>query len=148
MPGPTLELKTNTDRRYIRSTDRSNRFILAEITAPHARETETDGARRRPPVNLAFVVDPTCGASWSAGPTKRRPSSARSSRRSRSPPWGGGALAATGLRGRARTGRRSGKLPHRVVAPTGFEPVFQSRSRFRQLGEPLTTQSNSNTRRD
>ena len=57
MPGPTLELKASTDRRYIRSTDRSNRFILAEITAPPAPETETDGARRRPPVNLAFVLD-------------------------------------------------------------------------------------------
>jgi Ca-activated chloride channel family protein len=40
------------DRRYIRSTHRSNRFVLIDIFAPPAR-TE----RVRPPVNLAFVVD-------------------------------------------------------------------------------------------
>jgi hypothetical protein len=68
---------------------------------------------------------PTCGAPSSAGPTKRRPSSARSSKRSRSRPWGRGALAAIGLRPRDRTGRCWAKLPHRVVAPTGFEPVSQ-----------------------
>ncbi len=40
------------DRQYIRSTYRSNRFILAEITAPAARRD-----RVRPPVRLAFVID-------------------------------------------------------------------------------------------
>jgi Ca-activated chloride channel homolog len=41
-----------SDRRYIRSTYRSNRFVLAEISAPPARQRDS-----RPPVNLAFVVD-------------------------------------------------------------------------------------------
>jgi Ca-activated chloride channel family protein len=43
-----------TDRRYIRPHDRSERFILAEIEAPAA---PVDPHRRRPPVNLAFVLD-------------------------------------------------------------------------------------------
>jgi len=41
-----------SDRRYIRSTYRSNRFVLAEITAPPTRRQST-----RPPVHLAFVLD-------------------------------------------------------------------------------------------
>jgi Ca-activated chloride channel family protein len=54
MPCTTLKLTARSDRKYIRSTYRSNRFVLAEITAPHAHH---DGERRRPPVNLAFVLD-------------------------------------------------------------------------------------------
>lgn len=51
---PTLTAQT--DRIYIRSTYRSNRFILAEISAPEAPPaTETN--RQKPPVNLAFVLD-------------------------------------------------------------------------------------------
>ena len=49
-----LNLKARTDRRFVRSTYRSNRFVLAEIKAPHAH---TDEARPRPSVNLAFVLD-------------------------------------------------------------------------------------------
>ena len=41
-----------TDRRFIRTTGRSARFVLAEITAP---PPPVD--RPRPPVNLAFVLD-------------------------------------------------------------------------------------------
>lgn len=40
------------DRHLIRPTYRSNRFVLAEVTAPPARSE-----RVRPPVNLAFVLD-------------------------------------------------------------------------------------------
>ena len=54
MPCRNLNLKARTDRRFIRSTYRSNRFVLAEIKAPHAHRDETS---RRPAVNLAFVVD-------------------------------------------------------------------------------------------
>ena len=54
MPFRTLNLKARADRRFIRSTYRSNRFVLAEIKAPHAHLEE---GRRRPSVNLAFVVD-------------------------------------------------------------------------------------------
>ena len=57
MPCTKISLRASTDRRYIRSTYRSNRFILADITAPHMHEAETGVARRRPPVNLAFVLD-------------------------------------------------------------------------------------------
>jgi Ca-activated chloride channel family protein len=54
MPCRNLTLKARTDRRFIRSTYRSNRFVLAEVVAPHAHTAE---GRRRPPVNLAFVLD-------------------------------------------------------------------------------------------
>jgi len=54
MPCTKLTLRAKTDRRYIRSTSRSNRFVLAEIIAPHSHET---AERKRPPVNLAFVLD-------------------------------------------------------------------------------------------
>lgn len=54
MPCTTLKLSARSDRRFIRSTYRSNRFILAEINAPHAHE---QGDRKRSPVNLAFVLD-------------------------------------------------------------------------------------------
>ncbi len=40
------------DRHYIRPTYRSDRFVLAEITAPPARREHV-----RPPVRLAFVID-------------------------------------------------------------------------------------------
>jgi Ca-activated chloride channel family protein len=55
MPCRTLKLRAKTDRRYIRSPYRSNRFILAEIQAPHMHAE--DNQRQRPPVNLAFVLD-------------------------------------------------------------------------------------------
>jgi Ca-activated chloride channel family protein len=50
----TMTLKARTDRRLIRSTSRSARFVLAEITAPHSHRQQ---GQRRPPVNLAFVLD-------------------------------------------------------------------------------------------
>jgi Ca-activated chloride channel family protein len=49
-----LTLKARTDRRFVRSTYRSNRFVLAEVKAPHDHHHE---ARRRSSVNLAFVLD-------------------------------------------------------------------------------------------
>jgi Ca-activated chloride channel family protein len=59
MPCTKIDLRARTDRRFIRSTYRSNRFILADIKAPHAHATPADGGaeRKRPPVNLAFVID-------------------------------------------------------------------------------------------
>ena len=56
MPCRNVKLRAQTDRRYIRSTYRSNRFILAEVTAPHMH-AEDNSQRVRPPVNLAFVLD-------------------------------------------------------------------------------------------
>jgi len=56
MPCRNLKLRAQTDRRYIRSTYRSNRFILAEVTAPHLHAQDNAG-RQRPSVNLAFVLD-------------------------------------------------------------------------------------------
>jgi Ca-activated chloride channel homolog len=56
MPCRTLKLNARTDRRFIRSTSRSNRFILAEIVAPH-QHADPNQARKRTPVNLAFVLD-------------------------------------------------------------------------------------------
>ncbi|HEY5519025.1 MAG TPA: VWA domain-containing protein [Candidatus Limnocylindrales bacterium] len=56
MPCTKLALRAKTDRRYIRSTYRSNRFILAEVTAPH-QHAETNSQRTRPSVNLCFVLD-------------------------------------------------------------------------------------------
>ncbi len=41
-----------TDRRLIRSSAHSERFVLAEIVAPRSAVT-----RHRPPVNLAIVLD-------------------------------------------------------------------------------------------
>lgn len=49
---PAVSIRARADRRYIRGHDRSNRFVLVELTAPPATQS-----RRRPPVNLAFVVD-------------------------------------------------------------------------------------------
>ena len=54
MPCTKATLSAHTDRRFIRSTSRSSRFILAEINAPHAHEQAN---RTRPAVNLAFVLD-------------------------------------------------------------------------------------------
>src|SRR5688500_20037497 len=41
-----------SDRRFIRSTHRSERFVLVELEAPPAAQQST-----RDPVNLAFVLD-------------------------------------------------------------------------------------------
>src|SRR4051794_7776305 len=54
MPCRDISLKARADRRFIRSTYRSNRFVLAELKAPHAHHEER---QRRAPVNLAFVID-------------------------------------------------------------------------------------------
>jgi len=54
MPCRDLKLTARADRRFIRSTYRSNRFVLAEIKAPHAH---LDESHKRPAVNLSFVVD-------------------------------------------------------------------------------------------
>lgn len=56
MPCRNISLRARSDRRFVRSTYRSNRFILAELTAPHAH-VEPGAERQRPPVNLAFVLD-------------------------------------------------------------------------------------------
>ncbi len=45
-------LTAKADRRYIRSTHRSERFVLVELEAPPAAQQST-----RDPVNLAFVLD-------------------------------------------------------------------------------------------
>ena len=45
-------LRARTDRRLIRSTHRSERFVLIELDAPAAT-----AERRREPVNIAFVLD-------------------------------------------------------------------------------------------
>ncbi|MDP8904855.1 MAG: VWA domain-containing protein [Chloroflexota bacterium] len=47
-----MNFTARADRRYIRTTYRSNRFVLVEIVAPSAHVE-----RPRPPVNLAFVLD-------------------------------------------------------------------------------------------
>ncbi len=49
---PAITVRARTDRRFIRPNGRSNRFVLVELTAPPATQS-----RRRPPVNLAFVID-------------------------------------------------------------------------------------------
>ena len=49
---PRLDVRP--DRRLIRAGGRSERFLLIDVTAPTAAQ---DPARRRPPVNLAFVLD-------------------------------------------------------------------------------------------
>lgn len=45
-------LRARSDRRFIRSTHRSERFVLVELEAPAAAQKPT-----RDPVNLAFVLD-------------------------------------------------------------------------------------------
>jgi Ca-activated chloride channel family protein len=48
----TTTLRARSDRRYVRSAHRSERFVLVELDAPPApREAQRD------PVNLAFVLD-------------------------------------------------------------------------------------------
>jgi Ca-activated chloride channel family protein len=47
-----MTLDVRADRRLIRPTYRSNRFVLVELTAPASH-----AERERPPVNLAFVLD-------------------------------------------------------------------------------------------
>ncbi len=49
---PRLEVRP--DRHLIRANGRSERYLLVEVVAP---TVVTDAARRRPPVNLAFVLD-------------------------------------------------------------------------------------------
>ncbi len=56
MPCRNITMKARSDREFIRSTYRSNRFVLAELIAPHSHVAE-GAERRRPPVNLAFVLD-------------------------------------------------------------------------------------------
>jgi Ca-activated chloride channel family protein len=50
----TRHITVRTDRRLIRSGGRSERFLLVELVAP---TVPRDPNRKRPPVNLAFVVD-------------------------------------------------------------------------------------------
>jgi len=58
MPCTKVNLRAKSDRRFIRSAYRSNRFILAEITAPHLHADPVNaGQRKRPPVSLGFVLD-------------------------------------------------------------------------------------------
>ncbi|MEO8229046.1 MAG: VWA domain-containing protein [Chloroflexota bacterium] len=47
-----MTFTARSDRQFIRSTYRSNRFVLAQIDAPAAPRE-----RARPPVHLAFVID-------------------------------------------------------------------------------------------
>ena len=47
-----MSFSVRTDRKLIRPTFKSNRFVLAEIVAPPSRREHG-----RPPVNLAFVLD-------------------------------------------------------------------------------------------
>jgi hypothetical protein len=47
-------LRVRTDRRYIRAHGRSERFLLVDVVAP---TVAPDPSRRRPPVNLGFVLD-------------------------------------------------------------------------------------------
>lgn len=49
---PAVAIRARTDRHYIRPHDRSHRFVLVDLIAPPAIRS-----RRRPPVNLAFVID-------------------------------------------------------------------------------------------
>jgi len=48
------KLTCRTDRTLIRAGGRSERFVLVELEAPTVAR---DASRRRPPVNLAFVLD-------------------------------------------------------------------------------------------
>ena len=58
MPCRTVKLQAKQDRKFIRSAYRSDRFIVANVTAPHLHANEVNATQRqRPPVNLAFVLD-------------------------------------------------------------------------------------------
>jgi Ca-activated chloride channel homolog len=48
------QLEVRPDRRLIRANGRSERFLLVDLVAP---TVAPDPARRRPPVNLGFVLD-------------------------------------------------------------------------------------------
>ncbi|HEY6057570.1 MAG TPA: VWA domain-containing protein, partial [Candidatus Limnocylindrales bacterium] len=48
-----MTLSVRTDRRLVRSTAHSERFVLLGVGAPSARRQPVD----RPPVNLAIVLD-------------------------------------------------------------------------------------------
>ena len=63
---PTLEVRQ--DRRFIRPDRHSERFVLATVAAPRATE-----GRRRPPVNLAIVLDRS--GSMSGAEARHAPSS-------------------------------------------------------------------------
>jgi Ca-activated chloride channel homolog len=47
-----MTLRARSDRRYIRPTHRSERFVLVELEAPTSTRTA-----RRDPLNVAFVID-------------------------------------------------------------------------------------------
>jgi Mg-chelatase subunit ChlD len=47
-----MTIHARPDRRYIRSTHRSERFVLVELEAPPSRRTS-----QRDPLNVAFVID-------------------------------------------------------------------------------------------
>jgi len=47
-------LRVRPDRRFIRAHGRSERFLLVDVVAP---TVAPDPSRRRPPVNLGFVLD-------------------------------------------------------------------------------------------
>jgi Ca-activated chloride channel homolog len=49
---PVLDVRT--DRRLVRAGGRSERFLMVDVVAP---TVAPDPARRRPPVNLGFVLD-------------------------------------------------------------------------------------------
>jgi Ca-activated chloride channel family protein len=51
---PEARLDMRTDRRLIRAHGRSERFLLIDVVAP---TVAPDPSRRRPPVNLGFVLD-------------------------------------------------------------------------------------------
>lgn len=55
-PVPLVDprLAVRTDRRLIRALGRSERFLLVDVVAP---TVAPDPSRRRPPVNLGFVLD-------------------------------------------------------------------------------------------
>jgi Ca-activated chloride channel family protein len=55
-PAPLLDprLSVRPDRRLIRANGRSERFLLVDLVAP---TVAPDPSRRRPPVNLGFVLD-------------------------------------------------------------------------------------------
>src|SRR5678810_504251 len=55
-PGPLLapKLAVRPARHLIRASDRSERYLLIDLAAP---TVAPDPTRRRPPVNLGFVLD-------------------------------------------------------------------------------------------
>ena len=54
IPNTDPRLVVRPDRQLIRANGRSERFLLVDVVAP---TVVPDPARRRPPVNLAFVLD-------------------------------------------------------------------------------------------